>query len=247
MKFRNLIVDLGIIFQRLKPMGKPSRHVHKPPIIGGEFCRAPLQKRTGPNSQINDNVINSSPGAADQLSFCVWRKLEMHSSESSSVYVKGTAALCDPRLQAAFPEFPFAPVAGKRASFVAKRLHCDNIGTLKGSWNEFHLLALLDHPAVRDRDNKLPSPFANIGILRNDLVLEIPGKYKDIVWLDLPNLFRRKDGNVSARQVFPLFVGIAINSKFKEVGSYPSVVEKGISLPWRPVARHQLSGTFHGN
>ena len=56
-----------------------------------------------------------------------------------------------------------------------------------------------------------------------------------------------KDRDVGPGQIFPLFIGIAVNRVIDEVGANAAVIQKGISLAGRAVAGDRSALVFSLN
>src|SRR5215216_1037532 len=87
----------------------------------------------------------------------------------------------------------------------------------------------------------MSSPLSDACHLLHNLILEIPGEDKYVIWFGLLNLFRRIDRDVRARQEFSLFVGIAIHCVVQKIGADAAVVQESVSLPRSPISRDGLS------
>src|SRR5712664_1452060 len=102
--------------------------------------------------------------------------------------------------------------------------------------------AFLAHPSrihlhVGDRHHELAPPPLHRALLLHDFVLQVPRQDQYVVRLGLEDLFRRVDGDVGARRESPVLVGVPIDRVVEEVRSDAAVVEQGVPLPGRAVAR----------
>src|SRR5215211_7430429 len=91
-----------------------------------------------------------------------------------------------------------------------------------------------DH--LRNRHDEPRTPLPGEGELLDDLVLEVPRKDEDEVWSVLRNLARMRYRYVRAGQKTVLLVRVSVDGVVHEIGSNPTVVQKGVSLPGSSIA-----------
>src|SRR5208282_3038468 len=88
------------------------------------------------------------------------------------------------------------------------------------------------------------APAADIGELARDLVFKVPRQDQHVIGLGFGNLFRRKNRNVSSREIFALLVGISVNRVVEKIGAYAAIVEQGIALARRAVAGDRFAAAL---
>src|SRR4029450_7592347 len=92
-------------------------------------------------------------------------------------------------------------------------------------------------PRNRGNGHHQPAPpFADVGELRHDLVLQVPRQNENIVRTGLTNPFRWKDRNMRPREKLEVLVRVAIDGVVDEVCTNAAVVEQRVALSWRPIS-----------
>ena len=93
---------------------------------------------------------------------------------------------------------------------------------------EFRRLAYerrrLDDGNLRDRDDKLGAPPADMAHLRHDFLFEIPRQDQNVVGPGSVDRVDRLYWNMHARRVATVFVRVAVDREIQEVGPDPAVV-----------------------
>jgi len=135
---RDLIENLRVISQSLKPMGAPHGDVEHGPIRCRQLDSKILLEGMRIPSQIYDHVENRSTRATDQLCFLVRTSLIVHTSESSSSGVERNAALGDMRIQTTGSELLLAKRAREKTAFIVMRLKLDEIGSFQFRFPKDH-------------------------------------------------------------------------------------------------------------
>lgn len=121
----HLIEDLGVVPQRLEPVRKPFRDEEHGAVLRGEFDGKILLERRGRRPQVDDDVINRSPGASYELRFRKRRNLEMHAAQRPFAFVERDVALFHMRIDAVRFEFLSAKRAGEKPALICVRLQFD--------------------------------------------------------------------------------------------------------------------------
>src|SRR5258706_3349547 len=146
------------------------------------------------------------------------------------------------RLRTEGPTYPMLPVIN---IFISPMHHdCSShrdspSGANSHRWTGDSSLRIDRH--LRNRYDKLSTPFPYSGHLRHDLVLEIPRQDEQIVRLGFPDLVGVQDGNVCPRQELALLVRIAIDGVVDEIRADAAVVEERVAFARRPVPDHRFA------
>src|SRR6266852_1456399 len=104
---------------------------------------------------------------------------------------------------------------------------------LKGSDESRTTLGVDGH--FRNRNHKLAAPIADVGVLLNNFVLEIPRENQQVIRLCASDLIGRIYRDTSSWQKHPLLIRAAIDRVVKEIGADRTIVQKSIALGRRTV------------
>lgn len=77
-------------------------------------------------SEVNDNIMNLSHGAAHNFYLAVWISLKMHSSQRAFFSAERDIAFHHLSIKAVRREFPARPAAREESAFIFKPLRFDN-------------------------------------------------------------------------------------------------------------------------
>src|SRR5262245_57050883 len=105
-------------------------------------------------------------------------------------------------------------------------------------------VSISDDQRPRDRDDELGPPLARVRQLLEDLVLEVPGEYEDVVGPSFSDPLGSVDRDVRAREEAALLVRVAVDGEVDEVAADPAVVEQRVALTRRSVAGDRLALTL---
>ena len=107
-------------------MSKSFGYIQHAMICRREFRCQPLGKSRRIGSEVDNDVVNGSPRAANQFSFFVGSDLVVHAPQRSFLPVEGHAALGQPWIKAIFHKLPLAPGAGEKSPLIFVPLGLDD-------------------------------------------------------------------------------------------------------------------------
>ncbi len=96
-------------------------------------------------------------------------------------------------------------------------------------------------PDARNGNDELPVPFANVGQLLNDFVLQVPGQNQNIVRTCFRDALRSEDWDMRAREKLALFVRITVDGIVQKILANTTVVQQRISFAGRAIAYNGFS------
>ena len=85
---------------------------------------------------------------------------------------------------------------------------------------------------------------ADKGELCGDLVFEVPRQDENDIRFPFGNRFGSEDGDARSREKFSLFMGVAVDRKFDEVGANTAVIEESIALGWSAIGGDLFALSF---
>src|SRR3990170_6905477 len=100
------------------------------------------------------------------------------------------------------------------------------------SWKDYNL---------RYQHREFPPPLPDMAHLPHDLILQVPGEDKEVIWSGLAHFFRRQDRDLGSRKKASLLVRIPVHGVFDEIGPNPAVIQQGVPLRRGPVPCNALS------
>src|SRR5271155_4377155 len=86
------------------------------------------------------------------------------------------------------------------------------------------------HLDGRNRHDELPAPLANVSILLNDFILQVPRQDEKIIGLRFLDALRPKDRNVRAGQKPAVLVRIAVHRVVNKIGADTAIIQQGVSF-----------------
>jgi len=157
-------------------MGEPFRDEQHLTIFGIKVNAKMLKASVRTRSQIDYHVINRACCAADELGFFARRSLVMHASKSPSLCVVRYVALQDPRVETMLFKLTAAVTSCEKAAIVLVPF-----GSIKKAPLSEVSLKITYDLRLRNRNDELPSPFADERHLANDLILQVPWQNEQVV------------------------------------------------------------------
>ena len=231
----HLVEHLGVVRERLEAVRE---------ALAGSQQRAPLSARQ----------LDAEPRRAASASPAAGRRSRRRPRRACS------ARACPRR--AAPPGS--ACRAACRACALHDTLHCTSAGSrpcrealgVEGAREEAPLVACalgLDHVGARPaavsrritaassssgaRARRTPAPLADVAVLRDDLVAQVPGQDQHEVGLRLAQRPRGARSGCASRAGAALLVRVAVDRVVEEVGADAAVVQQRVALGRRAVAR----------
>ena len=115
---RDEVLTLGGVGEGIEAVGEPLGDVERPPILGRQLQGQVLAEARGIRAQIQGDVEQRSPDAADQLGLREGRSLVVHAPERAALVVERHAALRELAIEAVVDELPGRPGASEVSPLI---------------------------------------------------------------------------------------------------------------------------------
>src|SRR5579872_2817276 len=128
---RDLVINLGVVDQRLKTVRKAFRYIEHQMVVGAQFFAVPLTVGWRVLAQIHHHIEDGAAGTTHDLGFEMRRCLKMHASKSSSARIQRNRTLNEISLKTASAKFLRAKSARKRSTPIPNKLGFDTVGSVQ--------------------------------------------------------------------------------------------------------------------
>lgn len=138
-EFRHLVKHLAIVHEALKAMGEAAGNVELAAVFGRQFKALPLAKGRRIGAHVDQDVENFADGAADQLDFGFWLRLEVEAADGAALAGERKVALRPAGVQAQPGEFIFTEGARQKPAFIRVQIQVDQPQAGEGGRGIFHI------------------------------------------------------------------------------------------------------------
>ena len=115
-------------------------NVKRAVIVGGQFDAGPFQKSRRTRPQVDDGIIHSAAGAADEFYFFVRSCLKVHAAQRRRFVVVRQIELGKLRAQAVIGEFLGVPNPRKISPVIVKTIRLDHETSVNVSLGKTHAI-----------------------------------------------------------------------------------------------------------